>query len=303
MNIGFVTYYSKEIVEFAGKAGFDCLEVSVRKGSSLDLDRLKEKDLEAVLEDFRSNGVKIGTLTCSTNHLEGDPSKRRENNAYFNKAIKLCRKFGTDILTTNAWGDKSKTPSENIGTYKEVFTEYAKAAADEGVRIALENCPHWLGYPMTIGNISFSPEMWDALFEAVPSKAVGLEFDPSHLFWMGIDCVKAVRDYGERIYAFHAKDTEIIKEKRDRYGIAGKQIGKESEWDSGWWRYRLPGLGMIDWKGVFNALYDIDFTGPLIIEHEDPVFGGDRSENGLDLGPKTETGLKLGLRYLRQFML
>ena len=303
MDVGFVTFYNKEIVRFAGEAGFDCLEVSVRKGTLLDLDVAEERDIDAALEVFRANGVKIGTVSCSTNHLEGDPVKRKENNRYFEKAMKLCRKFGTDIITTNAWADKYKTPAENVRTYREVFTEYAKVAEDAGIRIALENCPHWLGYPAYVGNIIFSPEMWDALFEAVPSGAIGLEFDPSHLFWQGIDCVKALRGYGSRIYAFHAKDTEIMKDKLDRYGIIGKQFGKESDWDSGGWRYRMPGWGMIDWKGLFSALYDINYAGPIIIEHEDPVFGGDRSENGLDLGPKTETGLKLGLRFLRQFML
>jgi sugar phosphate isomerase/epimerase len=53
---------------------------------------------------------------------------------------------------------------------------------------------------------------------------------------------------------------------------------------------------------VFRALFDIDYSGPMIIEHEDPVFGGDLSEFGLTLGPRTEAGLRLGLRYLRRFM-
>jgi sugar phosphate isomerase/epimerase len=168
--------------------------------------------------------------------------------------------------------------------------------------IAMENCPHSSLYPRKIGNIGFSPEMWDALFAAVPSGAIGLELDPSHLFWLGIDIPKAIRSYRDRIFAFHAKDCEIDAEGLSKYGIFGKQIGAASAWDTGWWRYRLPGLGQIDWKNVFGALYDIDYRGPMIIEHEDPVFGGDRSEAGLKLGPKTEAGLKLGLKYLRRFI-
>jgi sugar phosphate isomerase/epimerase len=190
---------------------------------------------------------------------------------------------------TNAFTDRSKTPFENLKVYKEVFGEYAKAAEGEGVRIAVENCPHWVGYPTPVGNIAFSPEMWDAMFGEVPSKAVGLEFDPSHLVWQGIDYLKALVEYGGRVYSFHAKDTEILKDGLYRYGVIGKQIGKESEWDAGWWRYRIPGFGEVNWKGVFNALYEIGYNGPMVIEHEDPVFDGARREEGL----------RMGLRFLK----
>ena len=56
-------------------------------------------------------------------------------------------------------------------------------------------------------------------------------------------------------------------------------------------RYRIPGWGMIRWQEIYRILYDINYTGPMIIEHEDPVFDG----------PLREQGLKMGLSYLRQF--
>ncbi|MGD0725978.1 MAG: sugar phosphate isomerase/epimerase family protein [Spirochaetia bacterium] len=302
MDVGFVTYYSPEIVEFAAKAGFDSLEVYVNRGSSLDLDRLTPEELNRAMDDIRSHGLRVSTLKCSTNHLVADRAIRASNNTYFLKALKLCRAFGTAIMTTNTWGDPSISPAENLKTYKPVFSEFAKAAESEGIVIAMENCPHGSSYPYTIGSIGYSPEMWDALFEAVPSRSVGLELDPSHLFWLGIDIPKAIRAYPDRIFAFHAKDCEIDADGLYRYGILGRQFGATSVWDTGWWRARLPGLGQIDWKEVFRALFDIDYSGPMIIEHEDPVFGGDRSEVGLKLGPRTEAGLRLGLHYLRRFM-
>jgi sugar phosphate isomerase/epimerase len=254
------------------------------------------------MDDIRSHGLRVSTLKCSTNHLVADRAMRASNNTYFLKALKLCRAFGTAIMTTNTWGDPSISPAENLKTYKPVFSEFAKAAESEGIVIAMENCPHGSSYPYTIGSIGYSPEMWDALFEAVPSRSVGRELDPSHLFWLGIDIPKAIRAYPDRIFAFHAKDCEIDADGLYRYGILGRQFGATSVWDTGWWRARLPGLGQIDWKEVFRALFDIDYSGPMIIEHEDPVFGGDRSEVGLKLGPRTEAGLRLGLHYLRRFM-
>lgn len=263
MNLGFVTPYIKKAVEFAGKTGFDCLEVFTEYDTELNLDNMTPDRIKEIRDVFAENGVKVGTICCSVNHLDGDLARRKQNNAYFIKSLKLSRAFGVEVVTSNAWGDKSKTPEENVPVFKEVFTEYAKVAEGEGVRIGLENCPHSVGYPMPIGNITFSPEMWAALFDAVPSGAVGLEFDPSHLFWQGIDYIKAIRDFGDRIYAFHAKDTEIVQDMKGRCGILGKQFGKKSEWDAGWWRYRIPGWGMVDWLNVFRALYDVKFTARL----------------------------------------
>ncbi len=296
MNVGFlVSRYDEKRVRFAGEAGFDCLEVFTEKGAPLDIQTISDDQIKKILDIFAENRIKIATLACSgsINHLDGDKAKRKESNRYFIEVIKKCRKFETDIVTTNAWSNREKTPGENIEDYKEVFSEYGRAAESEGVKIAIENCPHSTGYPILIGNIGYSPEMWDAMFDAVPSKAIGLEFDPSHLYWLMIDYIKAIRDYGERIYAFHAKDTEIVKDVMAKCGIYGKQLGKTSEWDFGCWRYRIPGWGMIDWLDVFRALNDIGYKGSIIIEHEDPVFGGDR----------TDEGLKLGLRFLRQFAL
>jgi sugar phosphate isomerase/epimerase len=91
MDVGFVTYYSPEIVDFASKAGFDSLEVFVNPGSSLDLDRLTSEELDRARDDIRSHGLRVSTLRCSTNHLVADRAARADNNAYFLRALKLCR--------------------------------------------------------------------------------------------------------------------------------------------------------------------------------------------------------------------
>lgn len=293
MDFGFVTFYSEDTVKMAKRGGFDCLEVCVDKGTLIDLDENTDESLEKVLNIFKENNIKFGTLAGNVNHLEGNPEKRRENNEYFKKIIRSAKKFGTDIVISNAWANPDISPEENLKEFKKVFTEYTEVAENEGVRIALENCPHWIGYPTRVGNIAFSPEMWEAMFDAVPSKALGLEFDPSHLLWEGIDYIRALKEFGDKVFAFHAKDTEILMDQKYKYGIIGKQLGKSSEWDYGWWRYRIPGWGDVDWLSIFRVLNDLKYTGPMMIEHEDPVFGGER----------TEEGLRLGLRYLKQFVL
>jgi sugar phosphate isomerase/epimerase len=61
-----------------------------------------------------------------------------------------------------------------------------------------------------------------------------------------------------------AKDTEILYARLWRQGILG----------SGWWRYRLPGLGSLDWAAIISALREVGYDDILAIENEDPVYPG-----------------------------
>jgi len=307
MKYGFVAVYDQETAKFAANAGFDGLEVFVGPiidvAMGLDILNMSEDEIKQVVDYMNGLGIGPVTLTCNPIHLHGDPAKRDEAAKHFRKALETAKMMGTDIVTTNVFTDRTKSPADALADYKVVFSEYAKIAEAQGVKIAIENCPHWHGKPPMFGNLAFTPEMWEAMFDAVPSKAIGLEFDPSHLVWMGIDYLRALREFGDRVYAFHAKDTEILPEQQYRYGILGQQINAPNEWPGGWWRYRIPGYGQVDWRAIQCLLYEMEYTGPMIIEHEDPVFGGDRSENGLGLGPRTELGLRLGLAHLKSVKL
>ena len=144
------------------------------------------------------------------------------------------------------------------------------------MKLAIENCPHGGK------NIGYSPYAWARMFEAVPSKAIGLEFDPSHLVFQFIDVERALYDFADRVYAFHAKDTQIYPHVLERTGVLGR----------GWWKFRIPGYGDVNWTQMFRGLTEIGFDGNVIIEHEDPIFRDDRREEGL----------RLGLKFLKSFV-
>ena len=155
----------------------------------------------------------------------------------------------------------SNLVAENIRQFREVFTPLAAYAEERGVRIAFETAARGGGE----GNLAHNPDLWDRLFDAVPSPALGLSFDPSHLVWLHIPNIPdVVRAYGSRIYHFDGKDTEILPAVLARQGILG----------SGWWRYRLPGLGALDWRAILSALKDTGYDGVVSIENEDPLFLG-----------------------------
>jgi sugar phosphate isomerase/epimerase len=156
--------------------------------------------------------------------------------------------------------------------------------------------------------MAFTPEIWQAMFEAVPSKALGLEIDPSHLVFLGIDYIQAILDFGDRIVHFHAKDIDIDERKRGRLGFYGQAFGPMPGFGNGWWRFRAPGWGVIDWRKVITALTDVGYEGNLDIEHEDEVFAKaamskiDSEADIVEMLGKEPNALVLGYRYLAPMM-
>lgn len=266
-------------MKFAKETGFEALEIFVGKGLALDPGTIKDDGIRKIGEILDRYGI----ATASVLHVD-NYGENKEAIEDFPRVLDICKLLGTDILTCNAWVVEGDLATR-IKFFKKTFTTFAKQAEDKGIKIGMENCPHELN------NLAYSPEMWEVIFNEVPSKALGLEFDPSHLYWQEIDCVKAIYDFRERIYAFHAKDTEIMRDKLKNCGIL-QGLFEGSLWKMSWWRYRLPGYGEIDWKRIFIALADIGYDGDISIEHEDPVFGGER----------TDEGLRRGYKFLRQFI-
>lgn len=275
MKIGFLTGYTEDAVEFAASAGFGSLELGLWPGAD-------EASAEDVARKVRARGLEISAIGHYPNNLDPDPSKRAHNAVEMRKVVDLCRAMDVDVLCTFAGRVPDKSIEDNIPEFKEVFSPLVEYAEKRGVRIAIENCSMMHTFPFRGTNFAYSPEAWSLMFEAVPSPSLGLEIDPSHLLWLGVDYVKAVRDFGDRIYHVHAKDTEIVHDELSRVSIYG----------SGWWRYRIPGWGDVNWQKFISALHDVGYRGNLDIEHEDPVFSGDRYREGL----------VLGLKYLSRFV-
>lgn len=270
MRIGFVTGYSQERAEFAGAAGFDGLEIST--GGAMP----SKSQVRQIKETLARAGIAALTVFHYENYAAPDAAAARKARRNFAAACDMARELGSRVVSVNAWVPRDASLADKFAHYQRTFGELAKVARDKGCLIAIENCPHGFA------NIAWSPANWERIFNDLPTKTVGLEFDPSHLVWQGIDYVAALRRFGSRVYAFHAKDTEILTDALNYVGIHG----------SGWWRFRIPGHGDINWKRLFTVLDDIAYRGDIIIEHEDPVFSGDRRDEGL----------RLGLKYLRQFV-
>jgi sugar phosphate isomerase/epimerase len=188
---------------------------------------------------FDANGLTLSSIAYYDNNLHPDPSERKAINGHVLACIDAAALLGSPTVGTFIGRDPSKTVRQNLHEAEEVFAPLVERAGERGVRIVIENCVmegwHPDGYP---GNLAYSPELWEWMF----SLGLYLNFDPSHLVWMGIDPVEAVRPYVGRVLHAQAKDIEVFTDRRNRYGYPGKAVTRDDPWDVGWWRYRIPGL-------------------------------------------------------------
>jgi len=307
MKLGFLTaclpdLSLEELVKFASGQGFKTLELaawpvdSSRDYQARQIDAAKFNKSEAVrVKDiFKENYIEISAMAYYDNNLHPDLEQRKKYLHHLKKVIDTAGLLDVGLVGTFVGSRPDKTPNENIKEIGKVFKDILKYADDRGVKIMIENCPmeNWVKFGLP-GNYAYSPELWDALFNELPSENFGLNLDPSHLYWLGIDYLQAAEDYAEKIFHAHAKDTEILAEGEYKYGLFGRQIDPVP-WKSGWWRYRMPGLGEIDWSKFISVLQENGYDNVLSIEHEDPIWEGSEE--------KVKTGLKLGYKYLSQFV-
>lgn len=287
----------QSVVQHAAGAGFEALEVAAWPAQSRDhtASHINVRDLgpaqAEVIEDlFRRNELILSAVSCYDNNLHPDESQRAANHDHLRACIRAAAMLGVPCVGTFVGRDPSQTVAGNLKLAEQVIRPLAEFAAQHDVKLVIENCPmegwHPDGYP---GNLAYSPELWEWMF----SLGLYLNYDPSHLLWLGIDPVGAIRWLGahhpDRIQHVQAKDTVIDPCGRDRFGVFGQAVSREDPWKSGWWHYRMPGLGQVDWRGVIDALYEYGYSGTVAIEHEDHIWSGSeqRVSHGLELARRT----------------
>jgi sugar phosphate isomerase/epimerase len=307
MKLGFLTaclpkVKLNDLVKWASQQGFQTLELAAWPAKSsrdyqakqINAASFTKDDAKRVKDLFTENNMEISAMAYYDNNLHPDRKKRNSYIKHLYKVIDTAALLDVKLVGTFVGGRPDKKVSQIIKEIGLVFKPILKYASDKGVKIMIENCPmdNWIKFGLP-GNYAYSPELWEALFNELPNKNFGLNLDPSHLYWLGIDYIQAVKDFAPKIFHAHAKDTEILSEGVYRYGILGKQVDA-NPWKSGWWRYRMPGLGEIDWQKFISTLQENGYDYVLSIEHEDPVWEGSEE--------KIKKGLQLGLKHLRQFI-
>jgi sugar phosphate isomerase/epimerase len=309
MRLGFYTNYTKDIATFAHRVGFRSMELSAWPSSNINADQITDNRIVEIKKDLDEKDIEISALGYYPNFLDPDPTLAAEARRYFYKVLDVAARMNVRVVCTFVGRDPDKSVIDNIPMFKEVFSPFCDEAEKRGLRIAIENCPMMDRFRLRGENIAFSPEVWDEMYKVVPSKALGIEIDPSHMVWQGIDYIKAIYDYGDRIFHVHAKDMEINRKVLARVGILGQCFGETIGLGHGWWRARTPGWGEVDWPKFITALLEVNYNNNVDIEHEDDVFGMATAmghavtESGIvDAYGREEKGLILGFNTLSKLI-
>lgn len=307
MKLGYITaclpnLSMEDLVKWSSEAGFKTLELAAwpverdrdYQACQIDAANFNKDKAAGIKEIFIAHGMEISAMAYYDNNLHPDAEKRKYYLSHLRKVIDTAALLEVELVGTFVGSHPDKSPTDNIKEAGEVFRDIVKYAEDKSVKIMIENCPmeNWVQFGLP-GNYAYSPELWKALFNEVQSDSFGLNFDPSHLYWLGIDYIEAVKDFAPKIFHAHAKDTELLGDGINKYGIFGRQVDP-IPWKSGWWRYRMPGSGEIEWQQFISTLQEHGYDNVLSIEHEDPIWEGSEE--------KIKNGLKLGLKHLSQFV-
>lgn len=252
---------------------------------------------EDYLGVFADKGMRLAGLNTSGNPLSPLPDVGPRHAHDLRRAIELAGKLGvTDVVCMS--GTPGSDPDATYpcwvvnpwnGVEVEVL-EYQKSvvdpfwremdlrAQDAGVKLALELHPH---------NLVFTPVNFLEFAERIDARNVGVNMDPSHLMWQGMDIVASIKLLGEHVFHVHAKDTAILPGVATR-GVLDSSFGPVpadpdsrtptgmAHYCSSWpsdpaWRFVAIGNGhdVPWWTEFLRAICEIDPRMNVNIEHED----------------------------------
>lgn len=304
MKLGFVSaildgWSFEEMIDIAGSMGFGCVEVACwPKGkterryagvSHIDVETLTDEKAAYILEYSSNRNVKISALAFYPNTMDASLEKRNANIAHLKKVIAASAKLGVNLVTTFVGRDQMKSVEENMVLFKEIWPPIIGYAEEQGVKIAIENCPMLFGQEQWPGgqNLATTPKIWRELFSILPSPNFGLNYDPSHFIWQMMDYIAPLYEFRDKIFHVHYKDIKLIPKKLMDVGIMAYPLDFMIP--------KLPGLGDVDWGKYVSALTDIGYNGYSCIEVEDKAFEGSKE--------RILESLLLSKKYMEQFVI
>ena len=280
-----------EVAELAAGWGYDGLEIAV-SGEHLDAWRWDDDDYVASrLEILERHGLEVWAIS---NHLtgqavcddpidvrhqaivgsrvwgDGDPEGvRRRAAEEMQHTARLAQRLGVDTVVgftgSSIWQYVAMFPPVPAARIEAGYQDFADRwnpildVFDEyGVRFAHEVHPSEIAY-----------DYWSTVctLEAVGHRpAFGINWDPSHMVWQGLDTVAFITDFAHRIYHVDCKDTRM-RMGGGRNGILSSHLPWADQRRG--WDFVSAGRGDVPWEDCFRALRGIGYDGPISVEWED----------------------------------
>jgi sugar phosphate isomerase/epimerase len=303
MKLGFVSAILPEldlnqVLEFASQVGYECVELmcwpvgkAERKYAGvthLDVTRFTAAQADEAKALVARHGVQISGLGYYPNPLAPDAAEAKKYIDHIKKVILAAEKLGLGQVNTFIGRDWTKTVDENWPRFLKVWQPLVAFAEEHQVRIGIENCPMYFTrdeWPSG-KNLAHCHAVRRRMFEAIPSRSFGLNYDPSHMIWQHMDYLKPMREFADRLFHIHAKDVRLDQHRLDEVGILATPLEYH--------RPKLPGLGEVNWGKFFSVLSDTGYQGPVCVEVEDKAY-----EVNLD---SRKAALRQSYHYLRNFV-
>ena len=261
-------------------------------------DEVKLKDLAKTVD---KHGLFISALSCHANMVHPQKQFAELHRREFRDTVILASKLGVERVVTFAGcpgtSDQDLNPSWITCPWPDYFTEALKWQWEnkliplwkEEAAFARKHGIKMICLEMHPGDAVYTPEKLLRLREAA-GEEIGCNFDPSHLFWQGIDPIAALRALKDCIFHVHAKDTKIEQLNVQINGVLDNRPYNEEEKRS--WLFRTVGYGngYSFWKEFISTLRIIGYDYVLSIEHEDSLMSG-------------EEGLSKAVSFLNQVLI
>ena len=303
MQLGFVSAILpelslEEVFAVASSLDFDCVELmcwpvgkaerryaGVTHVDVADFDEAKGAAVNALAA---KHGVAISGLGYYPNPLTPDLDEANQYVEHIKKVIVAAKFLGVNQTNTFIGRDWTKSVDDNWKRFSQTWPPIIEFAAEQGVRVGIENCPMLFSADEWPGgkNLATTPAIWRRMFDEIPSSSFGLNYDPSHMVWQQMDYLAPMRDFADRLFHIHAKDVRVDRHRLDQVGILAHPLEYHTP--------KLPGFGEVRWGKFCSVLTDTGYDGPVCVEVEDRAYEG-------SLEARTAS-LRQSSTYLRQFI-
>lgn len=278
----------EEALDIIADAGLEAVEIGTGGyPGATHCDPVELLENESKLEKFKQaieeRNLTISALSCHGNPLHPDQDISQKHHQQFQDTVRLASKLGVETVVTFSGcpgeSEHSRFPvwvtcpwpedhakvlewqwAERVIPYWKEQSQFLK---EHGVRVGIEPHPGFVVYNNETA-LRLRRECGDN---------IGVNFDPSHLFWQNMDPVASIKEIAKHdaLYHFHAKDTAIDEMNTAVNGVLDTKPYSDELNRS--WIFRTIGYGHGEetWKKMISALQLVGYEGAISIEHEDSL--------------------------------
>ena len=247
--------YTRGRWEILKKYGLQCLAISNHLVGQAVCDRIDQRHKGLLPERIWGDGFEDGVRRRAAEEMQ---NTARAASLF---GVKVVTGFTGSSIWPYMYSFPPNTPELISNGYKffsQIWNPILDVFDEVGVKFALEVHPT---------EIAFDVASAETALDAIDHRdAFGFNFDPSHLGYQGVDYVKFIRKFGNKIYHVHMKDVGWSDSPTEA-GVFGGHLNFGDP--RRYWDFRSLGHGKINFEEIIRALNDVGYEGPLSVEWED----------------------------------